>query len=65
MPEMDQDARPEVPTPSPRQPDESSKGRIVRVREPDVRASAEDHAGRTLLDDVEVFGVLRDWKNRF
>jgi len=45
--------------------EERATNPFLRVREPDVRASAEDHAGRTLLDDVEVFGVLRDWKNRF
>ena len=34
MPEKDQDERPEVPPPPPRQPDESLKGYIERDNKP-------------------------------
>lgn len=38
---------------------------FLRVREGQVRAAAEAHAGRRLIGDAEVFGALRDWKNAF
>ena len=38
MPEKDQDERPEVPPPPPRQPDESLKGYIERDNKPDGTA---------------------------
>lgn len=38
---------------------------FLRCEEPAVRAAAEERAGRALADATEVFGVLRDWKNRF
>ncbi len=38
---------------------------FLRTREPAVRSAAENHAGRRLSDEVEVFAVLRAWKDRF
>jgi hydroxyacylglutathione hydrolase len=38
---------------------------FIRVREPSVRASAQGQADRPLDDDIAVFAVLREWKNRF
>jgi len=38
---------------------------FLRCEEPDVRAAAEQRAGRQLETPTEVFAVLRDWKNRF
>ncbi len=38
---------------------------FLRCDHPDVHAAAERHAGRPLSDAVEVFGVLREWKNSF
>lgn len=45
--------------------DELATNPFLRVREPAVRAMAQAQASRPLDDDVAVFGVLRDWKNRF
>jgi hydroxyacylglutathione hydrolase len=38
---------------------------FLRCREPEVVASAERHAGRTLDDEVAVFAEIRAWKNSF
>jgi len=38
---------------------------FLRSREADVRASAEQHAGRTLATPVEVFASVRQWKDGF
>ena len=38
---------------------------FLRVAEPAVRAAAENHAGRALADDVEVFAELRRWKDHY
>jgi len=38
---------------------------FLRAARPDVRASAERHAGRPLPDDVAAFAALRAWKNAF
>lgn len=38
---------------------------FLRCEEPSVRAAAEERAGRQLGDAVEVFTVLREWKNAF
>lgn len=38
---------------------------FLRCDEPEVRASAERHAGRELSEASEVFAVLREWKDSF
>jgi hydroxyacylglutathione hydrolase len=38
---------------------------FLRAARPDVRASAERHAGQPLPDDVAAFAALRAWKNGF
>lgn len=38
---------------------------FLRCREPDVVRAAEAYANRKLSSDVEVFAVLREWKNNF
>ena len=38
---------------------------FLRCEEPQVKASAERHAGRMLADPVEVFAEIRRWKNDF
>jgi len=38
---------------------------FLRCDKPAVRAAAEAHAGKSLEDPAEVFGVLRAWKDRF
>ncbi len=38
---------------------------FLRVAEPQVRATAEARANRTLAGDAAVFGALREWKNAF
>jgi hydroxyacylglutathione hydrolase len=38
---------------------------FLRAGEPAVRAAAEAHAGRALLDVVATFAELRAWKNAF
>lgn len=38
---------------------------FLRCAEPTVQAQAARHAGRPLPDPVEVFAVLREWKNNF
>lgn len=38
---------------------------FLRCREPAVLAAAERHAGRPLHDPVEVFAVIRRWKDSF
>ena len=45
--------------------EERSTNPFLRCGEPEVVASAERHAGRTLANAVEVFAELREWKNRF
>ncbi len=45
--------------------EERATNPFLRCAEPEVVASAERHAGRTLADAVEVFAELREWKNRF
>lgn len=38
---------------------------FLRCGQRSVRAAAERHAGRSLADEAEVFGVLRSWKDQF
>ena len=38
---------------------------FLRCREPGVIAAAAQYAGRALSDPVEVFGVIRNWKDNF
>ena len=38
---------------------------FLRAPVPEVRAAAEQHAGRPLSGDVETFATLRAWKNAF
>ena len=38
---------------------------FLRCHEPAVRAAAQQHAGRPLADDADVFGALRAWKDGF
>jgi hydroxyacylglutathione hydrolase len=38
---------------------------FLRCDKPAVRAAAEAHAGKSLEDPAEVFGVLRSWKDQF
>jgi hydroxyacylglutathione hydrolase len=38
---------------------------FLRCREPSVRAAAESHAGHPLPDAVDVFAVVRAWKDGF
>jgi hydroxyacylglutathione hydrolase len=38
---------------------------FLRCDNPAVRAAAEAHAGKSLEDPAEVFGVLRAWKDQF
>src|ERR1700723_2402315 len=38
---------------------------FLRCDKPAVRAAAEAHAGKSLEDPAEVFGVLRAWKDQF
>jgi len=45
--------------------DERETNPFLRTRIPGVAASAARHAGRALPDPVEVFAVLREWKNQF
>lgn len=45
--------------------EERATNPFLRCHEPAVRAAAERQAGRKLEDDADVFGVLREWKNRF
>jgi hydroxyacylglutathione hydrolase len=45
--------------------DEHATNPFLRCEEPAVRAAAEQHAGRELDGPDEVFGALREWKNRF
>lgn len=45
--------------------DERETNPFLRTRVPGVAASAARHAGRALPDPVEVFAVLREWKNQF
>lgn len=45
--------------------DEQMTNPFLRTRAPEVAASAASHAGRKLADPVEVFAVLREWKNQF
>lgn len=44
--------------------DEHATNPFLRCDAPAVRAAAEARAGRSLADRVDVFGVLRDWKNQ-
>ena len=44
---------------------EHSTNPFLRAARPEVRASAERHAGRPLRDDVAAFAALRAWKNTF
>ncbi len=37
---------------------------FLRCDQPAVRASAEAHAGRSLPDEVDVFAIVRAWKDR-
>ena len=38
---------------------------FLRCDNPIVRAAAEKHAGKSLMDPSDVFGVLRAWKDQF
>lgn len=38
---------------------------FLRCDQPEVRAAAEKHAGRSLRDEVAVFATLRAWKDHF
>lgn len=38
---------------------------FLRCREPSVHEMAQRHAGRELKNEVEVFAVIREWKNGF
>lgn len=38
---------------------------FLRCDQPAVKAAAEQHAGRNLDGTLEVFSVIRDWKNNF
>lgn len=38
---------------------------FLRAAQPGIAATATRHAGRPLADPVEVFAVLREWKNQF
>lgn len=38
---------------------------FLRCRQPTVKKSAEQHAGRALDDEVEVFATIRQWKDGF
>jgi hydroxyacylglutathione hydrolase len=38
---------------------------FLRTRAATVRAAAERRAGRALVDDVDTFAVVREWKNEF
>jgi len=54
--------RPTVPF---RLGDEHGTNPFLRCTEPQVQAAAERQAGCSLTGAVDVFAVLRDWKNRF
>jgi hydroxyacylglutathione hydrolase len=45
--------------------DERATNPFLRIDEPSVRAAAERHAGRKLVDRVAVFAEVRAWKNAF
>ena len=45
--------------------EERATNPFLRCAEPEVKASAERHAGRKLGNPVEVFAEIREWKNRF
>ncbi len=45
--------------------DERATNPFLRTSEPAVRAAAEAHARRALIDRVAVFAELRAWKNAF
>jgi hydroxyacylglutathione hydrolase len=45
--------------------DERETNPFLRTRVPGVAAAAARHAGRALPDPVDVFAVLREWKNQF
>ncbi|HVE49165.1 MAG TPA: hydroxyacylglutathione hydrolase [Casimicrobiaceae bacterium] len=45
--------------------DERATNPFLRVREPEVRASAQAQSALPLVGDVAVFAALREWKNRF
>ena len=45
--------------------EERATNPFLRCAEPEVRASAERHAGRSLAGPVEVFAEIRAWKNSF
>ena len=55
-------ASPPFPRPS---SEELATNPFLRCGEAEVIASAERHAGRTLAGPVEVFAVIREWKNTF
>jgi hydroxyacylglutathione hydrolase len=38
---------------------------FLRCQEPTVQKSAEQHAGRALGGEVEVFATIRRWKDGF
>jgi hydroxyacylglutathione hydrolase len=45
--------------------EERATNPFLRCAEPEVKASAERHAGRKLETPVDVFAEIREWKNRF
>lgn len=54
-----------VPTVPSTVEEERATNPFLRCTEPGVVAAAEAHAGRALADAVEIFAVLRAWKNEF
>lgn len=45
--------------------EERATNPFLRCNQPDVRRSAQAHAGRELTSPVAVFAALREWKNAF
>ncbi len=45
--------------------DEHSFNPFLRYHVPDVKKAAEQHLGKKLFNDVEVFAAIREWKNNF
>ena len=36
---------------------------FLRYKVPEVKQAVENHVGRTLKTDAEVFGAIREWKD--
>ncbi len=54
-----------VPTLPVRLSKERAYNPFLRSREPSVRAAVQAHAGRAIVDPMEVFATLRRWKDEF